>query len=155
MSSFKKLIFSKPGKWNLKNSLWHLSQFQQDCPKLSNNFNSTMRRKKKSNKAKVQVRSTGKCKKNEWFANGGRHGGFTQRTKVSHMHEHTSVHTSLNVDRGRQNAAPICVFLYSTQSLTHSMHPDTCAQGQLGSYRLGDRSQSALRGAGSIGMNDE
>lgn len=71
------------------------------------------------------------------------------------MHEHTSIHTSLKVDRGRQSASPTCVFLYSTQSLTHSMHPDTCAQGQLGSYRLSDRSQSTLQAADSIGMNDE
>lgn len=32
---------------------------------------------------------------NEWFDNGGRHGGFTQRTKVSYMQEHTRVRTSL------------------------------------------------------------
>lgn len=71
------------------------------------------------------------------------------------MHEHISIHTSLEADRGRRSASPTHVLLYTTENLTHSMHPDTCAQGQLGSYRLSGRSQSTLRAAGSIGMEDE
>lgn len=74
------------------------------------------------------------------------------------MQEHTRVRTSLKSGLcvcGRRCASPTCVPLYSTENLTHSMRPDTCAQGQIGSYRLSGRSQITLRTAGSIGMTDE
>lgn len=73
------------------------------------------------------------------------------------MQEHTSVHTSLKSGLCVWEAvcfSHLCAPLHDRE-LTHGMHPDTCAQGQLGSYRLSGRSQSTLRTAGSIGMTDE
>lgn len=62
---------------------------------------------------------------NEWFDNGGRHGGFTQRTKVSYMQEHTRVRTSLKSGLCVWEAVcfpPVCSFT------RQRIWPTVCAQ---------------------------
>lgn len=115
--------FLKLGKWNFKNSFWNLSS-NRITPIQSNNFNFTMRKK---------IKSGQQANTRKWFDNGGRHGGFPRRKKVSCTHAHACIHTSLKrrLWEGKVSFSHLCALLHDRESDPHHAPRHLCTRASL------------------------